>query len=122
MKFIRSEKIPPPVGPYSQAVETGNLIFVSGQLGMDEKGVLPESITEQADFILKNMGAFLEDIGLGVENIVKVNIYMTDMGAFADVNSIYAVFMKEHKPARAAVEVAALPKNAKIEMEFILEK
>lgn len=122
MKFIRSEKMPPPVGPYSQAVETGNLIFVSGQLGMDEKGALPESITEQAGFILKNMNAFLEDINLGVENIVKVNIYMTDMGAFADVNSIYAEFMKEHKPARAAVEVAALPKNAKIEMEFILEK
>lgn len=122
MKFINSSKLPAPVGPYSQAVESGNLIFVSGQIALRQDGTMPEEMPAQAELILINMKAFLDDIGLAVENIVKVNIYLRDMGAFAELNKIYADFMKNHKPARAAVEVSALPKNAQVEMEFILEK
>ncbi len=124
-KEIVTTKAPAAIGPYSQAVEIGDLVFVSGQIPFNPvSGKLEHSdIKGQARQSLENVKAIVEAAGLTLAHVVKVNVSLTDMSAFADVNAIYAeYFTGEIKPARAVVQVAALPKQVLIEIEAIAHR
>jgi len=119
-RAIESSRAPKPVGPYSQAIDAGGFVFVSGQLGIDpETGNLAEGVEAQAGKALANIAAILEAAGLEMKDVVKVTIFLTDMGDFPKVNEVYAGYFSEPWPARACVAVAGLPKGALVEMECI---
>ncbi len=123
MKKIATNTAPAAIGPYSQAIEVGNLVFCSGQIPLDPAtGTMPEGIEAQAHQALKNVKALLEAAGTSIDNVVKTTVFMADMNDFAVVNGIYAEYFSEPYPARSAVAVKALPKNALIEIEVIAEK
>ena len=122
-KTILAEKAPAAVGPYVHAVEAGNMVFTSGQLGLDpENGTLPEGIEAQTHLALKILGAVLEAAGVGYEDVVRTMVFLDNMDDFATVNAIYAEYFKESAPARSCVEVARLPKGGLIEIEAIAAK
>ena len=119
-KTIHAEKAPAAVGPYVHAVEAGNLVFTSGQLGLiPETGVLPEGIEAQTHQALKNLGAVLEAAGLDYKDEVRTMVFLDNMDDFAVVNQIYAEYFKDEAPARSCVEAARLPKGGLIEIEAI---
>ena len=121
--IIHTDSAQAAVGPYSQAIMAGNLLFTSGQLGLvPETGMLPESVEAQAEQSLKNIGAILEASGLGKTDVVKTTVFIRDMNDFAAVNRIYAAFFGDHKPARSCVEVARLPKDGLVEIEAVAVK
>ena len=120
-KVICSEKAPGAIGPYSQAICTGDLIFVSGQLPLDPAtGVFPEGIEAQTRQSLTNVKAIVEAAGLSMDDVVKTTVFLSDMNNFGAMNGVYAELFTEGKyPARSAVEVARLPKDALVEIEVI---
>ena len=125
MQPISTDKAPAAIGPYSQAIDSGTgLIFVSGQLPIDPAtGAFPEGgIQEQTRQSLTNAKAILEAAGLSLANVVKTTVFLADMGDFAAMNEIYAQFFSEPFPARSAVAVKTLPKNALVEVECIAAK
>lgn len=123
IQIIHTENAPAAVGPYSQAIRTGNLLITSGQLGLiPENGILPEGVEAQAEQALKNIGAILEAAGFARTDVVKTTVFIRNMGDFGTVNEIYAAFFGNHKPARSCVEVSALPKNGLVEIEVIASK
>ena len=117
-KAIISTEAPAAIGPYSQAIESEGLIFVSGQLPVKD-GVMPEDIVEQTKASLGNVKAILEAAGSDLSKVVKTTVLLQDMGDFAKMNEVYASFFTEPYPARACYEVAKLPKDAKVEIEAI---
>lgn len=121
---ICSAKAPGAIGPYSQAISANGLVFVSGQLPVDPAtGAFPsEDIGELTAQSLRNIAAILEEAGLTLEDVVKTTVFLKDMNDFAAMNKVYAEFFKGECPARSAVQVAALPKNAKLEIEAIAAK
>lgn len=122
-KKIESNKVAPAVGPFSQAIETDNLIFISGQLPINkETGVMPEGIEEQTKQSLTNIKYILEEAGLSMDNIVKTTVLLQHISDFSTMNEIYASFFSGDCPARVAYEVVALPKGALIEVEAIATK
>ena len=117
---IETKMAPAAIGPYSQAIETDELIFVSGQLPVNaQSGKMPETIREQTRQSLENIRSILEDAGSGMEKIVKTTVLLQHMSDFADMNEVYASFFEKDYPARACYEVAALPKGALVEIEAI---
>jgi len=111
---------PKPVGPYSHAVRVGDFLFSSGQIPLNAEGTLvPGGIQEQTRQVLQNISAILKDQGLTPSSVVKTTVFMTNLGEFAEMNSTYAEFFTSNPPARSTVQVAALPKNAKVEIEFV---
>jgi len=117
---INTDKAPKPVGPYSQAMLAGGLIFISGQLGIDPMtGDLKRGIEEQTKQAMTNISHILAEAGSSISGIIKITAYLKDMNDFPLFNSIYSEFMGEHSPARACVGVASLPRNALIEIEAI---
>lgn len=120
-KFLATEKAPAAVGPYSQGVKAGKLIFTSGQLPMDPVSgeLVLGDIKKATKLCLENVKAVLEAGGATIEDVVKVLVFVKDMNDFGVINGVYAEFFGEHKPARALVEVARLPKDADIEIEAI---
>lgn len=124
MKAISTNMAPAAIGPYSQAIEVGNLVFTSGQLPINPTtGAFPEGgIKEQARQSLLNIQAILKEAGLTMNNVVKTTVFMADMGDFADMNAVYAEFFSEPYPARSAVAVKALPKGAMLEIEVVAER
>lgn len=122
MKKLSTDKAPAAIGPYSQAVITGNLLFSSGQIALDpETGVVVgETIEEQTEQVMKNLGAILEEAGLTYSNVVKTVCFLDDMNDFAAFNEIYGKYFTE-KPARSCVAVDTLPKNVLCEVEVIAE-
>lgn len=123
MKQIQTTAAPAAIGPYSQAVEVGNLVIASGQLPINPAtGEMPTGIEEQAHQSLKNVKAILEAAGTGIENVVKTTVFLADMNDFAAMNAVYAQYFSEPYPARSAVAVKTLPKNALVEIEVIAEK
>lgn len=123
MKAISTAKAPAAIGPYSQAVQVGHLVFTSGQIPIDPAtGVFAEGgIKEQTRQSLTNVQALLQEAGLTMGNVVKTTVFMADMGDFADMNSVYSEFFSEPYPARSAVAVKTLPKGALVEIEVIAE-
>ncbi|MBS1763436.1 MAG: RidA family protein [Bacteroidetes bacterium] len=120
-KIIQSNQAPAPIGPYSQAVQTGNLIFLSGQIPIDpSSGQLKVgSIEEQATQVMENLKAVLAQAGLNFSNIIKTTIFLTNMSDFEAVNKIYGSYFSENFPARETVAVAGLPKNVNVEISVI---
>ena len=123
-KVISTPKAPAAIGPYSQAIQVGNLIYTSGQIPIDPAtGQLVEGgVKEQARQSLSNIQAILQEAGLTMTSVVKTTVFMADMADFADMNSVYAEFFTEPYPARSAVAVKTLPKNALVEIEVVAEK
>lgn len=123
MKAISTTKAPAAIGPYSQAIRTGNLIFVSGQLPIDPAtGNFPEGgIKELTRQSLTNLKNILEDEGTDMAHVVKTTVFLADMADFADMNEVYAQFFQAPFPARSAVAIKTLPKNARVEVEAIAE-
>ena len=121
MKTISTKKAPAAIGPYSQAIQVGNLVYTSGQIPIDPAtGVFAEGgIKEQTRQSLTNVKAILEEAGLSLNNVVKTTVFMADMNDFADMNSVYAEFFTEPYPARSAVAVKTLPKGAMVEIEVV---
>lgn len=123
MKKYESQKAPKAIGPYSQAIQTGHLVYLSGQLGIDcETGEIAKTVEEQADQIFKNIQFVLAEVDLDLSNVVKTMVLLKDIKDFAAVNEIYAQYFAEPYPARSAFAVAALPSNALVEIEVIAEK
>ena len=123
MKAISTEKAPAAIGPYSQAIQVGNLVYTSGQIPIDPATgiIVTGGIKEQTLQSLTNVKAILEEDGLTMSNVLKTTVFMADMGDFADMNSVYAEFFTEPYPARSAVAVKTLPKGALVEIEVIAE-
>ena len=121
-KAIQSNEAPAAIGPYSQAIYSGGMIYVSGMLGIDPvTGDLKATVTEQAEQALKNLSAVLKEAGTDTSRVVKTTVFITDMSAFAAVNEIYAKYFSAHFPARSCVQVGALPKGGLFEIEAIAE-
>ncbi len=123
-KIIASDRAPGAIGPYSQAVLAGNLLFISGQIPLDPVSmqITGRTAAEQAEQVFSNIKAILEEAGLGFEHVVKTTVLLKSMADFASVNEVYARQFKGEYPARAAYEVANLPKNALVEIEAIAVK
>ena len=121
MKVISTTKAPAAIGPYSQAIQVGNLVYTSGQIPIDPAtGVFVEGgIREQTRQSLLNVKAILEEAGLTMSDVLKTTVFMADMNDFADMNAVYAEFFAEPYPARSAVAVKMLPKGALVEIEVV---
>lgn len=119
-KVVETKKAPGAIGPYSQGIDIGNLIFFSGQIPLSpETGEMPEGIEAQTKQALENVNGLLESQGLDFSHVVKTTVFLDNMDDFNTVNSIYAQYFVEPYPARSAVEVGRLPKGALIEVEII---
>jgi 2-iminobutanoate/2-iminopropanoate deaminase len=122
-EVVRTEAAPAPLegAPYSQAIRANGFVFVSGQLAVrpDHAEIVDEGITEQTEQVLANLGAILEAAGTGLDRLVKTTVFLTDLGDFAAMNEVYARYVTDAPPARATIEVSALPSGAKIEVEAI---
>ena len=122
-EVISTKQAPAAIGPYSQAIRVGNLVYTSGQIPIDPAtGVFVEGgIKEQTRQSLTNVKAILEKVGLSMSNVIKTMVFMADMSDFADMNVVYAEFFTEPFPARSAVAVKSLPKGALVEVEVVAE-
>lgn len=123
-RSVKTDKAPSAIGPYSQAIEVSNMLFVSGQIPFNPSTMtlVSEDIKEQTRQSLSNVKAIIEEAGYSLNNVVKVTVFLTNMDDFAAMNEVYAEFFNENKPARAAVEVSRLPKNVKVEIDAICVK
>jgi 2-iminobutanoate/2-iminopropanoate deaminase len=120
---IQTNGAPAPVGPYSQAIRSGDSVFCSGQLGLDPRtGELADGVEAQAERALRNLQAVLDAAGLGFDDVVKTTIFLADVDDFAAVNAVYARFMPDPPPARTTIGVAALPKGGLVEIEAIARR
>ena len=124
MKVISTKQAPAAIGPYSQAIQVGNLVYTSGQIPIDPAtGTFVEGgIKEQTRQSLSNVRAILEEAGLTMANVIKTTVFLADMADFAEMNAVYAEFFTEPYPARSAVAIKTLPKGALIEIEVVAEQ
>ena len=120
-RIIQTELAPAAIGPYSQAIRIGDFLYTSGQIALDPKSgkFLSGEIKEETEQTLRNISAILQADGLELENVIKTTVYLSDLNDFVPMNKIYEKYFSKNKPARACVQVAALPKGAKIEIEAI---
>jgi 2-iminobutanoate/2-iminopropanoate deaminase len=123
-QFIQTEKAPAAIGPYSQGVQAGPYLFVSGQIGLDPATgqMVSDDFDDQAGRVLENLGQILRSGGCRLEDVVSVDVFLTDIGRFGAFNRLYEAFFGNHKPARAVVEVKALPRGALVEVKCIAFK
>ncbi len=123
MKLVKTDNAPKPIGPYSQAVQVGDFLFLSGQIPIDPKTnevcLYNGDVAKQTVRVLENIRAVLEAGGLKPANVIKTTIFLTDLAQFSVVNETYAQFFGDHKPARSTVQVAALPKGVAVEIEVV---
>jgi 2-iminobutanoate/2-iminopropanoate deaminase len=121
METVSTENAPGAIGPYSQAVKTGNLVFCSGQIPIDPatNEFVSDDVAEQTEQVLKNLSAVLNAAGTELNKVVKTTVFLADMNDFAAMNEIYAQFFDMNKPARATVQAARLPRDARVEIECI---
>lgn len=124
-RIIKTENAPAPIGPYSQAVMTGNMLYTSGQIAIDPKTgeLVQESIEEETEQVMENLKALLEAAGMGFDEVIKTTIFISDMHQFSRINAVYGrYFNEETAPARETVQVAALPKFVNVEISVIAVK
>jgi 2-iminobutanoate/2-iminopropanoate deaminase len=121
MEIVATDKAPGAIGPYSQAIKAGNMVFCSGQIPIDpETGeFVSGGVVEQAEQVLKNLRAVLEAAGSGLNRVLKTTVFLADMNDFAAMNDVYARYFGESKPARATVQAARLPRDARVEIDCI---
>lgn len=120
-EIIATQNAPQAIGPYSQAVRAGNMVFASGQIPLDPatKEFVSGGIAEQTEQVLKNLKAVFAAAGVGMDQIVKTTVFLADMNDFTAMNEVYGKYFAENPPARATVQAARLPKDAKVEIEAI---
>ena len=123
-QIVSTDKAPKAIGPYSQAVAAGELIFTSGQIPLDPKSqqMVEGDIRAQTERVMENLAAVLEAAGVGFAQVVKATIFVVDLGDFAAVNEVYGKRFHSHPPARSTVQVAALPKGARVEIDLIARR
>lgn len=122
MKEIKTDKAPAAIGPYSQAIISGNTVYCSGQIPINPAtGNIPDTVSEQAHQVFKNITNLLESAGTSIDNVIKTSVFIKDMDDFATINEIYAEYFTQPYPARSCVEVARLPKDVFLEAEVIAE-
>ena len=120
-KIIATPKAPAAIGPYSQAIRIGDFLYTSGQISLDPESMemITGDIEVETEKVLKNLEAILKADGLNLNNIIKTTVYLIDLSEFARMNQVYEKFFTDTKPARACVQVAALPKGAKVEIDVV---
>ena len=120
-KPIQTSEAPSAIGPYSQAIRIGDFLYTSGQIALNPKNMemMNGEIEEETEWVLKNIEAILKAGGLSLDHVIKTTVYLTDLGEFSRMNQVYEKFFEITKPARACVQVAALPKGAKVEIDAI---
>jgi 2-iminobutanoate/2-iminopropanoate deaminase len=120
-EIVSTEKAPGAIGPYSQAIKTGGMIYCSGQIPIDPATgeFVSSDIAEQTEQVLKNLSAVLEAGGTNLGNVVKTTVFLADMSDFAAMNEVYGRYFSDNKPARATVQAARLPRDARVEIECI---
>ena len=120
-KQVQTSKAPSAIGPYSQAIRIGDFLYTSGQIALNPESMemMSGEIEEETEWVLKNLEAILQADGMSLAHVVKTTVYLTDLGEFARMNQVYEKFFAKTKPARACVQVAALPKGAKVEIDAI---
>lgn len=120
-KIIRTDNAPAPIGPYNQAVQYGDMLFVSGQIALDaESGELVQGdIQAETKKVMENLQAILTEAGMSFSNVLKTTIFLMDMGQFAQVNEVYGSYFAENAPARETVQVAGLPKGVNVEISVV---
>ena len=120
-KIVATPKAPAAIGPYSQAIRIGDFLYTSGQISLDPETMkmITGDIEIETEMVLKNIESILKADGLDLNNIIKTTVYLTDLSEFTRMNQVYEKFFSETKPARACVQVAALPKGAKVEIDAI---
>lgn len=120
-KILKTDKAPEPVGPYSQAVEANGFLFLSGQIPLDPETneLINGTIEEATDRICKNLQGVLEARGLTFQHVVKTSVFLTDLGEFAKMNEVYAKYFGSPGPARSTIQVAALPRGVRVEIELV---
>jgi 2-iminobutanoate/2-iminopropanoate deaminase len=118
---VSTEKAPGAIGPYSQAVKAGGMVFCSGQIPIDPNTgeFVSDVVSEQTEQVLRNLTEVLKAAGSSLENVVKTTVFLADMNDFVEMNEIYGKYFSDHKPARATVQAARLPRDAKVEIECI---
>lgn len=118
---VKSRNAPAAIGPYSQGIRAGNTLYCSGQIGLDPKtgGLIEEGVEAETEQALNNLGAVLKAAGMDFSHVVRCTVYLADIDDYAQVNEIYARYFNESRPARAAVEVSALPREASVEISCI---
>jgi len=123
-KIIRTDNAPAPIGPYNQAVQFGDMLFISGQIPIDPKSgnLVMDSIQAETKQVMENLSAILQEAGMSFSNILKTTIFLTDMGQFAQVNEIYGSYFSSGAPARETVQVSGLPKGVNVEISMIAGK
>ena len=123
-KIIRTDNAPAPIGPYNQAVQYGNMLFISGQIALDPKSgnLVLDDISTETTLVMKNLEAILHEAGMNFTNILKTTIFLMDMGQFAKVNEVYGSYFTADPPARETVQVAGLPKGVNVEISMIAGK
>ena len=121
MEFIATTDAPKAIGPYSQAVSVGGMLYTAGQIALDPAtmDIVPGGIVEQSERVFRNLEAVLREAGLGFDNVVKTTVFLVDMGEFAAMNEVYARFFGNHRPARSTVAVSALPRNVRVEIDLV---
>lgn len=119
-KIISTENAPKAIGPYSQAVEAGNFVFLSGQIPLKTNGTIVDGdIKDQTKQVLDNIGEVLKASGLSYNNVVKTTVYLSDMSDFREMNKVYSKYFKDNYPARATIQVSELPKEVGVEIDVI---
>ncbi len=120
-EIISTENAPGAIGPYSQAIKAGGMVFCSGQIPIDPAtgNFVSDVVSEQTEQVLKNLSEVLKAAGTSLDNVVKTTVFLADMNDFAEMNEVYSQFFSDNKPARATVQAARLPRDAKVEIECI---
>ena len=123
-KIIRTDNAPAPIGPYNQAVQFGNLLFISGQIALDPQtgNLVQGDIKTETSQVMKNLEAILKEAGMDFTNIIKTSIFLMDMGQFVQVNEVYGSYFAENAPARETIQVSGLPKGVNVEISMIAGK
>jgi len=121
METVSTDNAPGAIGPYSQAIKANGMVFCSGQIPIDPATgqFVSEAVSEQTEQVFKNLAAVLAAAGAGLDNVVKTTVFLADMNHFAEMNDVYARYFTNTKPARATVQAARLPRDAKVEIECI---
>lgn len=121
LEYVHTDDAPAAIGPYSQAIVVDGWVFCSGQIPIDPASgeLLKGSVAEQTDLALRNLSAVLRQAGSSLQSVVKTTVFLSDMGTFGEMNEVYARHFGDHRPARAAVQAAALPKYCDVEVECV---
>ena len=120
-EIVSTDNAPGAIGPYSQAIKAGGMVFCSGQIPIDPAtgNFVSEVVSEQTEQVLKNLSEVLKAAGTSLDNVVKTTVFLADMNDFAEMNEVYSHFFSDNKPARATVQAARLPRDAKVEIDCI---